>query len=365
MERKAKMKLEQPLTMKEVETRKATNGYKSISTFSGAGGSCLGFELAGYDILWANEFIPAAQAVYKLNHSNYLETRDIRKVKPDEILEKIGLEVGELDVLEGSPPCASFSTAGKGSKEWGQVKKYSDSCQRTDDLFFEYARLLEGLQPRSFVAENVTGLVKGHGKGYFKLIMKELKSKGYNVKAKILNSAFLDVPQRRERVIFVGIRKDLKLEPTFPKPQPYTISLETALKDLKDNKPETSPRKLKPGNITYDLWRLTDSRHRSRSFQEAYQKYYNKNSFFTHIKASWKEPVQTIIATVTSSYHPDEARSFSIPELKRICTFPDDFKLVGSIAQQWERLGRSVPPLMMYHIAKTLKETLNKADDTL
>lgn len=343
--------------MEEIRKVEGINNYNVVSTFSGAGGSCLGFKMAGYNILWANEFIPAAQEVYKLNHKNtYLDCRDIRNVTPKEILNKINLEVGELDVFEGSPPCASFSHCGLGSKEWGNIKKYSDTKQRVDNLFFEYARILEGLQPKVFVAENVKGLIEGHGKGYFKLISKRLKECGYNIKVKLLNAVNLGVPQRRQRIIFIGVRNDLNINPTFPKPLPYIYNLDDAIKGIiPDN---NISRLLKKSNITYKLWKLTDSRNKSKSFQEAYQKYYNKGNFFTHIKSSYNEPVQTVVATVTSSYHPTEPRSFTINELKRIFTFPDDFKLVGTVDQQWERIGRSVPPVMMFHIADTIKKDI-------
>ena len=129
------------------------NGYSAISTFSGCGGSSLGYKMAGFRVLWANEFIPAAQEVYRLNHPDtILNTKDIRQIEPDEILEAINMQPGQLDLFDGSPPCASFSTAGKREAGWGKVKKYSDTKQRTDDLFFEYARLVRGVQPKVFVA---------------------------------------------------------------------------------------------------------------------------------------------------------------------------------------------------------------------
>ena len=119
------------------------NGLNVVSTFSGCGGSCLGYRMAGYRVLWANEFIPAAAETYRANHpTTILDTRDIRKVQPEDILKAIGLKAGELDAMEGSPPCASFTTAGKREKHWGKAKKYSDTVQRVDDLFFEYVRLV-------------------------------------------------------------------------------------------------------------------------------------------------------------------------------------------------------------------------------
>ncbi|MFF4403823.1 DNA cytosine methyltransferase [Streptomyces sp. NPDC001404] len=206
------------------------NGFNAVSTFSGGGGSSLGYRMAGYRVLWASEFIPAAQETYRANCAPYttLDTRDIREVQGREILEAIGLPVGEIDLFDGSPPCASFSTAGKREKGWGAVKAYSDTKQRTDDLFYEYARLIEETQPRTFVAENVSGLIKGTAKGYFKLILTRLK-RGYRVEARLLNASWLGVPQSRQRLIFVGVREDLSLAPAFPKPLPYRYTVRDAL----------------------------------------------------------------------------------------------------------------------------------------
>lgn len=207
------------------------NGFTAASSFSGCGGSSLGYRMAGFRIGWASEFIPAAQDTYRANAAPYtiLDTRDIREVTPEEILAALGLAVGELDLWDGSPPCSDFSTAGKGSAGWGRVKAYSDTHQRVDDLFFEYARLLKGLQPRTFVAENVSGLVKGKAKGYFKLILAELKAAGYRVEARLLNASRLGVPQARQRMIFIGVREDLGLSPAYPRPLPYVYTVRDAL----------------------------------------------------------------------------------------------------------------------------------------
>ena len=111
-------------TMSDVARVRGTNGLRVVSTFSGCGGSCLGFEMAGFEVIWASEFVPAAREVYELNHPGViLDDRDVREVKPEDVRRAIGLRAGELDVLEGSPPCASFSTAGKREKGWGKVKK--------------------------------------------------------------------------------------------------------------------------------------------------------------------------------------------------------------------------------------------------
>ena len=162
-------------SMVEIEAT-PLNGFKVASTFSGCGGSCLGYRIAGYKVIYANEFIESARQTYKANHPNsYLDPSDIRKITADDILDKINLKKGELDLFDGSPPCAAFSIGGKREAGWGKEKNYSETTQRVDDLFFEYARILNGLQPKVFVAENVYGLVQGTAKGYFKRNINQTK----------------------------------------------------------------------------------------------------------------------------------------------------------------------------------------------
>lgn len=220
-------------TMAEIE-KIPWNGFNAVSSFSGCGGSSTGYRMAGYRMLWASEFIPAAQETYRANCAPYtlLDTRDIREVTGADLLADIGLGVGDIDLFDGSPPCASFSTNGNREKDWGKVKKYSDTTQRTDDLFFEFSRLIRETQPRTFVAENVAGLVKGAAKGYFKMILTDLKACGYQVTARVCGSAWLGVPQTRNRIIFIGVRNDLGMAPVFPKPLPYQYSVREALPHL-------------------------------------------------------------------------------------------------------------------------------------
>lgn len=207
------------------------NGYTVASTFSGGGGSCLGYRWAGFKVLYANEFVPESRLTYAANFPDtYLDPADIRDVTGADLLKRAGVERGELDILDGSPPCQSFSTAGKREKGWGIAHAHGDgSHQVSDDLFFEYARLLTAVQPRTFVAENVSGLVKGTAKGYFKEILKALKAAGYQVSARLLDAQWLGVPQARQRIIIVGVRNDLGLKPVHPRPLPYRYSLRDAL----------------------------------------------------------------------------------------------------------------------------------------
>ncbi|MCZ7635731.1 MAG: DNA cytosine methyltransferase [Verrucomicrobia bacterium] len=420
------------------------NGFTAISTFSGCGGSSLGYKMAGFRVAWASEFIPAAVAVYRANHPDtVLDSRDIRKVQPAEILAAAGLKAGELDLFDGSPPCASFSTAGKREKYWGKTKKYSDTVQRTDDLFFEYIRLLDGLKPKVFVAENVSGLVKGVAKGYFLEILTKLKACGYRVGCRVLDAQWLGVPQARARTIFIGVREDLGKDPAFPKPLPYRYSLREALPWVVRGKygpawkasdapsptvsagmsynPATSHQGLElveavihdtkgqfpsAGNVTdrpcpaitvmgQGQFKVRLTGGTGAAFEEKGRAYdlnqpcptilgtkpnqfevnmagyavgrewdklkpgQSSGKYFNLVRPHPDHPCPTICAShghagVASVTHPTEKRKLLIAELKRICAFPDDFVLTGSYAQQWERLGRAVPPVMMSHIAKTI-----------
>lgn len=304
------------------------NGLKVASTFSGAGGSCTGYRMAGYRVVWANEFVPAAQASYKANASEHctLDCRDIRQVQAEDVLQATGLQPGELDLFDGSPPCQAFSTAGQRDKGWGKEKSYEHGAKQCNErLFWEYIRLLNGLQPRTFVAENVSGLVKGTAKGMFLQILKDLKACGYRVKCKVLDAQWMGVPQTRQRTIFVGVRNDIGLEPVFPKPLPYRYSVRDALPEIGEVIHDTSGI-MSAGNVTHSPGPAVLA-----------------NRAGTHFAKSGDGT---------------ERRKFTIDEVKRICSFPDDFVLKGSYAQQWERLGNSVPPLMMRAIAAAIRDNI-------
>lgn len=372
-------------TMPEI-TAVPHNGYRIVSTFSGCGGSCLGFRWAGFETLWANEFIPAAQETYRANHPGvHLDTRDIRQVTAEDILRQTGLAVGMLDVLEGSPPCASFSTAGKREAGWGKVKAYSDTKQRTDDLFFEYIRLLEGLQPKVFVAENVKGLVTGTAKGYFKQIHGAMTQAGYTVSCRVLDAQFFGVPQHRERAIFIGVRKDLGVAPSHPKPQTGPIPLREALPNIQQIGsnggftqsvgmiPATVPARTigvgpTTGNGRASLGTCVADADISRyAIGREWDKLkvgQKSGKYLSLVKADPAQPCPCVTQTggtvisAASVVHPFQKRKFTIEELRIICGFPPDFALTGTYGQQWERLGRAVPPPMMKAIAEHVRDHL-------
>lgn len=352
-------------SMKEIE-QIPWNGYNVVSTFSGGGGSCLGYRMAGYHILWANEFVEEAQKTYRANHKDtFLDCRDIRTVKPEEILKQIGLKKGEIDLFDGSPPCCAFSTAGKREKSWNKQRDYSDGKkQRIEDLFEEYIRLLNGLQPKTFVAENVSGMVKGKAIGYFKYYLRKMKDCGYNVEAKLLNAKWLGVPQSRERLIFVGVRKDLKQAPVHPKPYSYYYTIKDAFEDLKNDEEEIkilleNMSRTKMGKV---LSMLPKNPNKSVSAEKVMN-----GSWFNLRRESMSQPCSTLTATggqigASGACHPLYDRKFTLAEMKRITSVPGDFVLTGDRNQNGERLGRMVPPIMMMNIAKTIQtEILDKA----
>jgi DNA (cytosine-5)-methyltransferase 1 len=348
------------------------NGLKVASTFSGAGGSCLGYRMAGFRVVWANEFVPAAQDSYRANAAPdcVLDCRDIRTVRPEEILAATGLAVGELDLFDGSPPCQAFSTAGKREKGWGKAKVYEHGASQCNEtLFDEYVRLLRGLKPKVFVAENVSGLVKGTAKGYFLEILAALKASGYRVTCRVLDAQWLGVPQQRQRTIFVGVREDLGLDPVHPKPLPYRYSVRDALPWIVSVEGANgfNGHAYQASTVqasTVQAGRPLNVEAETR-MAPCYQKEWDRmkvgeqsKKFFSLIKVNPEAPSPTVDTSAmrASVCHPTEKRKFTIAELRRICAFPDDFVLTGSYAQQWERLGNSVPPVMMAAIAREIRE---------
>jgi DNA (cytosine-5)-methyltransferase 1 len=190
-----------------------SHGLKVFGTFICGGGSTMGYKLAGFEHLGGVEIDPPIADVYKTNHNpKYLFVEDIRDFAnrlefPEDLY--------NLDILDGSPPCSSFSMAGNREKDWGKTKVFREGQaeQRLDDLFFDYIRLAKKLQPKVVIAENVKGLIQGNAKAYVHRIKKEFEAAGYKVQLFLLNAASMGVPQKRERVFFICQRNDLNYKP--------------------------------------------------------------------------------------------------------------------------------------------------------
>ena len=336
-------------TMLEID-QLPLNGYEAISSFSGCGGSSLGYRMGGFKMLWANEFIKAAQDSYKANFPDtFLDHRDIRDITVTDLLKTIDRKPGEIDLLDGSPPCNPFSTSGNRHKSWNKIVKYGVRKQRVDDLFFEYVRILDGVQPRIFVAENVTGLIKGAAKGYFKEIILAMKNAGYRVKAKVLYANWLGVATTRPRLFFIGIRNDLELEPVFPKPLHYQYTIRNAIPwiDLPDDHADIPPVETR----AYMGKQVISKHWEKLAIGESDKIRFNLR------RSDPDKPAHTLTAKHgggASITHPYICRRFSIAELKRISSFPDDFILTGSYAKKCECIGMAVVPFVARAIAETL-----------
>jgi len=198
------------------------NAPTVISTFAGCGGSSLGYSMAGFRELLAVEWEQNAVDTFRLNFPDVpVYHGDISKLSVDDCLTMTGLKPGELDVFDGSPPCQGFSTAGK--------RQIDDP---RNGLFREYVRLLRGLRPKVFVMENVSGMVKGKMKLVFAEILRELKASGYRVSARLLNAMYFHVPQSRQRMIFIGVRDDLDIEPSHPEAESQQMGITRAIPDV-------------------------------------------------------------------------------------------------------------------------------------
>lgn len=391
------------------------NGLMVASTFAGAGGSSTGWAIAGYRVMWANEFHPPAAESYAANHpETILDRRDIRDITGAEIIDACGGRVP--DVLDGSPPCQDFSMAGKRTRGWGEERSHGDGThQRSDDLFGQYTRLVREMRPRVFVAENVRGLIAGAAKGQFKRIHAALTAEGYRVRAKLLDAQWLGVPQRRKRVIIIGVRDDLDRDPMFPVPLPYRYSMldacpwlagfdavssgmgfdaaDRALHDLGEPSPTIPALDYHSDPTRWQLrYRAGTNRSASgradpldgpigtvttqgargmhHSEMSLPRLVYDDHNFHRGHVDEITNPASTIAAAgirgvgMTQALIDDGTgqRKLTIEEVKRFCSFPDDYVLTGKFADQWARLGNSVPPLMMAAVGRALVPVLIDAD---
>lgn len=317
---------------------KNINAPTVISAFAGCGGSSLGYSMAGYRELLAIEWDVKAIESFQLNFLDVpVYHGDIYKLSVEECKELAGIQEGDLDVLDGSPPCQGFSISGK--------RRFADL---RNQLYHEYVRLLRGLKPKIFIMENVAGLVKGKMKLIFADIMKKLKASGYQVECRLLNAKFYNVPQNRPRLIWIGIRDDLGIEPTHPKPlnlRPRTVrdAWEGVIVD--DCGRELPER----------MQRLYWASKQGDSFDKAAAKLFGKSNYFNSSRLDFNKPSRCFMKSMCAICHPIECRRLSLTEGKRIASFPDDFKFTKRFNDVWAQIGNSVPPLFMRAIAEHVK----------
>jgi DNA (cytosine-5)-methyltransferase 1 len=316
------------------------NDYKVFGTFICGGGSTMGYKLAGFNHLGGVEIDPKIAKVYQLNHKpKHLFLEDIRHfVKRSDIPE----ELYDLDLLDGSPPCSSFSMAGNREKDWGKKKVFKEGQaeQVLDDLFFEYIALAKKLQPKIVLAENVKGLIQGNAKLYVKKIFKAFDDAGYNVQLFLLNAASMGVPQKRERVFFICQRKDLNL------PKLKLEFSEDSIPFGEFEKTIGNEEKLTPDQLKW--WQLCKKGN-------AFSSVHPKGHWFNAYKLDWNSVFPTLTASGGNAepFHPEIPRKINTIEYCCGGTYPQDYDF-KDIEPKY-LIGMSVPPVMTAQIANQIK----------
>ena len=324
------------------------NGIKVMSTFACGGGSSMGYKRAGCEVIAANDIDPEMAWHYRLNINpkhyflcpiNELITKDL----PPELF--------ELDVLDGSPPCSTFSMAGSREKAWGKDKHFREgqAKQVLSDLFFDYLNLVGRLRPKVAIAENVKGMLMGNAKGYTKLIMARFKELGYRPQLFLLNSADCGVPQKRERVFFCAVRDDIDVPPLKMAPTHQWISAGDATKDLQVL---TADEKSSSGMTEMEtkLWRNTKP---GDNFTKACKKQTGRDAWFSRVRLNKHAPSCTLTANHNDIKHWSSERRLTFRESKRLGSFPDDYQAKSDKIGKY-MIGMSVPPKMTEAVARAV-----------
>lgn len=328
-----------------LKNREKTN-YTAIELFAGAGGTALGMEYAGIKHVLLNEHDKHACETLRTNMPSWnVIEGDVKGIKFKE---------GQADIVQGGFPCQSFSYAGK--------KMGLDDVRGT--LFFEFARCVKEVKPKIAIGENVKGLLSHDDGRTIKTMVTILEELGYRVKYKVLRSQYLDVPQKRERLIIIGVRNDLDIPIAFPEEKDYIVSLREALHKCPKSEGQQYPEKKKkimelisPGGYWRDLPEKLQKEYMGASF------YMGGGKTGMARRLSWDEPSLTLTCSPaqkqTERCHPEETRPLSVREYARIQTFPDEWEFAGSVAQQYKQIGNAVPVNLGYHIGDTVIKMLN------
>lgn len=315
---------------------------KVASLFCGCGGTDVGllgnFDFLGkhyasnnMEIVYANDIDDNACRIFEENFGIKPDNRDIRQINSNEL--------PDFDILTGGFPCQSFSIIAQNPKRLG-VK---------DDrgkLFFEMCRILRDKQPKCFIAENVKGLLTANQKSAFPLIMEEYKNSGYDVKHMVLNSANYGVPQKRERVIIVGFRKDLKIDFTFPNQVITDEDLFEPLKKVIEN--TVDEKYFFSDRAVEGMMKKREKMNKGRA-QDIEKPCNTVGAHLAKVSLNSTDPVLML---------ENRYRRFTPREVARIQSFPEKFELVGSESAQYRALGNAIPPVMIWYVANTVKNFL-------
>ena len=374
-----------PYRMDDVHRASAARRFTAVSTFAGGGGSCIGFHLAGGHVLLSSEFVPEARRTYAANFSDTpVDTRDIREITTsgasmDAFLARAGLKPGELDILNGSPPCCEFSTAGRGISDQNELRRYSDTKQKgMATLIFDFFKLARHARPKIVVGENVPALAWSKNRAFFEGALDTLRyadpshtRRLYYVNAAVLSASGFGVPQDRRRLFFIGVRADVAravgidddddVLALIPEPSDFPVSIRSALAGLRQGDAEVDPwyRAAMTGAIGGWIDQLPPNPRRRLKLKDVG---FPADSLFSLERCAWDLPAPTLTVTgqgpkgLSGAIHPEANRKFTIPELKRLFGLPDDYALTGTLAQAAERICRMVPPRVMQAIAERVHE---------
>jgi len=328
---------------------------KVFSCFSCGGGSTMGYKLAGFDVIGAVDIDPKMMEIYRENHKpKYSYIESVADFKDREDLPE---ELYNLDILDGSPPCSSFSMAGNREKDWGKKKKFREGQaeQELDRLFFDFIDLAKKLQPKGVIAENVKGILLGNAIKYVQEIYKEFDKAGYYCQHFVLNASTMGVPQRRERVFFICLRKDLA-EPFL---EQVDLFLERPRLDLEFNeKPilwgeiykegEDGDRVLNEGTELKRLWDLKKTS--DKSLVDVAKRELGIEKFFNTKLLHKNEVSLTMHSNDDVLVLFDEPRRPNRRETCSLAGFPQDYNF---LRQKYNYVcGMSVPPIMMHRVAE-------------
>jgi len=333
------------------------NGVQVMSTFACGGGSTMGYKLAGCDVIAANDIDPEMAWHYKhnLNPKHYFlcPIRDLLSMS-------LPQELHSLDILDGSPPCSTFSMAGSREKAWGKKKHFREGQaeQVLSDLFFDYLDLVDHLRPRVAIAENVKGMILGNAKGYTRMVMNRFREIGYRPQLFLLNAADCGVPQRRERVFFCALRDDINRPELRLNPRHRWISAKEATRDVQKLTAQ-EVENTKPNKSDLLLWPDTKP---GESYSVACMKQRGKGSFFNNYRLSGSEPANSLSATSWVITHWSECRTLTFREWKRLGAFPDDYHAKTDKIGKY-MIGMSVPPRMTEAVARAVIQQWLQSED--
>ena len=385
-------------TLDDLERSASRKRFTYISFFAGGGGSSCGYKLAGGDCRFVNEFQQVAVNTYL---ANWPETPhicdDIKNITGKQIMDMTGLEVGELDILDGSPPCPPFSMSGTKQKGWNQEKvAYGMKQQNIEDLTWEMIRITGEMKPKVVVCENVKGLTMDYAKQHLDRMVKDFEAEGYTTTYKVMNGIHFGVPQKRQRVFIVSVRNDvlddigmpwMLISSLFPEGADEEPTLEDAIGDLRlDNEnrveavelieamkksakykwmkrlPKNPDRVVSVGDDVVGPWYDKVIAHRKKWGKSIPEK---KTSFYQSRRVPWHQASHTLSeqglqTSLAVHLHAEEDRVYTTKESKRIMTLPEDYALTGKLNEQLARIGLMVAPMMMAYLAESIYEKVLK-----